>query len=81
MLILPISRPNKCRFFAKIQIFIEIFSVKSVKYTEEKKSIDHVIGKCQINYACDADEIYTNQFFRNQFPPQSGIVLAFENLI
>ena len=29
MLILPISSPNKCQFFAKIQIFIENFSLTS----------------------------------------------------
>ena len=29
MLILPISSPNKCPFFAKIQTFFENFNVKS----------------------------------------------------
>jgi hypothetical protein len=29
MLILPKSSPNKCRFYAKIQILLEIFRVKS----------------------------------------------------
>ena len=34
MLILPISSPNKCQFFAKIQIFFEIFHFFRIKYPE-----------------------------------------------
>ncbi len=43
MLILPISSPNKCRFFAKYRYFMIIFGLKSVKYPDEMKCINHII--------------------------------------
>ncbi len=39
MLILLISSPNKYQLFAKIQIFLKIFSVNRIKYPDEKKCI------------------------------------------